>query len=56
MNTLCLYKSYFVSYCISFSGKGVFSEKPIADTVEDIRECYAKAVKAQKPLLCSFNR
>ena len=38
------------------AGKAVFSEKPIAENVEDTIECYDVAEKVEQPLLCAFNR
>lgn len=38
------------------SGKAVFCEKPIADTVEDTEACYIDAEVHGMPLLCAFNR
>ena len=38
------------------SGKAVFSEKPIAENIEDTIECYNVANNVNQPLLCAFNR
>ena len=38
------------------AGKAVFSEKPIAENVEDTIECYNVADAMERPLLCAFNR
>ena len=38
------------------AGKAVFSEKPIAENVQDTIECYNVAEKVKQPLLCAFNR
>ena len=38
------------------AGKAVFSEKPIAESVEDTVDCYSVASKMERPLLCAFNR
>ena len=38
------------------SGKAVFSEKPIAENVEDTVDCYRVAEQLDQPLLCAFNR
>ena len=46
------------SFCIQSlrAGKGVFCEKPIAETVEKVAACYNEAEKFRKPLYCAFNR
>ena len=38
------------------AGKAVFSEKPIAENVEDTIDCYNVSDKMNQPLLCAFNR
>ena len=38
------------------AGLGVFCEKPIATDLKSVAACYDEAEKAQKPLLCAFNR
>ncbi|XP_068205694.1 uncharacterized oxidoreductase YrbE-like isoform X2 [Palaemon carinicauda] len=38
------------------SGKAVLCEKPIAENLNETRECYEIAKEMQKPLLCAFNR
>ena len=38
------------------AGKAVFSEKPIAENVEDTIDCYNVADIMDRPLLCAFNR
>ena len=38
------------------AGKAVFSEKPIAESVEDTVDCYNVAAKMERSLLCAFNR
>ena len=38
------------------AGKAVFSEKPIAKTINDTVDCYKMAEKMESPLLCAFNR
>merc|ERR1711936_32722 len=38
------------------AGKHVFCEKPMAETTEDVRECYEVAKSVGKSLFCAFNR
>ena len=44
------------SSTVSFSGKAVFSEKPIGETPEDTKVCYMTAEKVNRPLFCGFQR
>ena len=37
-------------------GKGVFCEKPVADSLSAVIQCYDTAAKAGIPLFCAFNR
>jgi myo-inositol 2-dehydrogenase/D-chiro-inositol 1-dehydrogenase len=36
--------------------KAVFSEKPVAQNYDSVKQCYQKAKEAGIPLFCSFNR
>lgn len=38
------------------AGKHVFCEKPVAETDEDVRECYEQAKRHGVKLFCAFNR
>ena len=38
------------------AGKAVFTEKPLGETLKQIRECYALAEKVERPLMVGFNR
>ncbi len=38
------------------NGKGVFCEKPVAESLPSVSKCYEMASKAGVPLLCAFNR
>lgn len=38
------------------SGKAVLCEKPIAENLNETRECYQIAKEMERPLLCAFNR
>jgi len=38
------------------AGKAVFTEKPLGETLEQIRKCYALAEKVERPLMVGFNR
>ena len=56
-----IYIGLFLSDCVSVNvvcntGKAVFCEKPISQEESGTRACYEQAEKANKPLLCSFNR
>ena len=46
------------SFCIQSlrAGKAVFCEKPLAETVEKVANCYREAEKVGKPLYCAFQR
>ncbi len=37
-------------------GKGVFCEKPVAENLSSITQCYELAAKTGLPLFCAFNR
>ncbi len=37
-------------------GKGVFCEKPVAESLQSVSKCYEAADKAGLPLFCAFNR
>lgn len=50
------YYDWVFRLIISFSGKTVFCEKPLALTEKGIEKCIAASKKYRKPLLCAFNR